>query len=79
MPKWLDMENDEIYRTIDPPKEGLPQERDPLNEDELDLGLRFFKKGDEKMHVKDLDSGTIGSGKNAGEALADLRSKMKTS
>jgi len=80
MPKWLDLDNKQIWKALNPflGPSVIPWEHSPLTDSEQDIGLRIFK-GDGKIHAKDLDSGTIGSEKTGGEALDDLRSKMKTS
>ena len=81
MPKWMVLDNDQIFQILaEPFPRGfrLSNEGDPLNPSEQDLGLRIFG-GVGKMYAKDLESGTIGSGQNRGEALDDLRNKMLTS
>jgi hypothetical protein len=83
MPKWFELGDTELYRRLDqvygrPAR--IPREDDPLSPAERDLGMRIFGgKGDGKIYTKDLSSDIVGSGRNLGEAVADLRGKIQTS
>ncbi|MBI3797665.1 MAG: hypothetical protein HY268_11960 [Deltaproteobacteria bacterium] len=83
MPKWFELDDTELYRRLDqvygrPAR--IPREDDPLSPVERDLGMRIFGgKGDGKIYTKDLSSDGVGSGKNLGEAIADLRGKIQKS
>jgi hypothetical protein len=79
MPKWFDLNEDELWQQIVTMDSTCAYEDDPLSDWERDFGLRFFRKGVSKWLVKDIASGTIGSGELLDEAIADLRSKMRTS
>ena len=82
MPKWMDLDNDQILRILaEPFPRGfrLSKEGEPLNSSEQDLRLRIFGRVG-KMYAKDLESGTISSGESrAVDALDDLRNKMLAS
>jgi hypothetical protein len=78
MPKWLNLNEDELWQQIVTMDSTCSYEDDPLSDWERDFGLRFFRKGVYKWLVQDVASGTIGSGELLDEAIADLRSKMRT-
>ena len=83
MPKSIDLDNEEISRRLRRPSGGyrIPDEDEPLTQNEQDLGFRIFRilGAGGKTYAKDLESGTIGSGQSGGEALDDLRNKMLAS
>jgi hypothetical protein len=79
MPKWLELDEDELWQQIVTLDSTCSYEDDPLSDWEREFGLRFFRKGVYKWLVKDVASGTRGSGELLDEAIADLRSKMRTS
>ena len=79
MPKWFDLTEDDLWQQIVTLDSTCSYEDDPLSDWERDFGLRFFRKGVYKWLVKDVASGTTGSGELLDEAIADLRSKMRTS
>ena len=81
MPKWMDLDNAQIVKKLEQPFprgfRRLSDEDKPLTPSEQDLGLRIFKR-DGKIHAEDRESGTTSSGKSrVGDALDDLRNKMK--
>jgi hypothetical protein len=83
MPQWFELDDTELYQRLEqvygrPAR--IPREDDPLSSAERDLGVRIFGgKGDGKIYTKDLSRDIVGSGKNLGEAVADLRGKIQTS
>jgi len=83
MPKWFELDDTELNQRLDQVYGRLariPREDDPLSPAERDLGVRiFFGRGDSKIYTKDLSSDIVGSGKNLGEAVVDLRGKIQTS
>jgi hypothetical protein len=79
MAKWLTLNEADLWQQIIPVDTSCVYEDDPFSDWERDLGLRFFRKGVYKWLAKDVASGTTGSGALRDEAIADLRSKMRTS